>query len=224
MSGGLVEFALLFRLPTLRVLGLWCLRCRLCARALGRRGFGGGFRLWGVMDRYVAFLRGMNVGGRRIKNPELCAVFEGMGFVGVSAFLASGNVVFEWDGGVDAGTVEDGLREALGYEVPVFLRSADQVRTVAGYEPFEGFDGERDGKLQVVLLSEVPSEEARDAVMALSGDRDMLEVVGREMYWWPKGNLSDSGLDLKAVEEVLGLFTVRTKATVERLAKRFLVG
>ena len=177
------------------------------------------------MYRYVAFLRGMNLGGRRIKNVELCAVFEGLGFDGVSAFLASGNVVFEAenrDAGAVTEKVEVGLQEALGYEVPVFLRSADEVRGVARYVPFAEYEGERSGKLQVVLLSAVPSEEGREAVMELSGDEDMLEVVDREMFWWPKGNFLDTGLDLKVVEGILGPFTVRTKATVERLAKRFL--
>ena len=46
---------------------------------------------------YVAFLRGMNLGRRRIKNPELCAAFEDIGFTNVSAFLASGNVIFDAD-------------------------------------------------------------------------------------------------------------------------------
>ena len=32
--------------------------------------------------RFVAFLRGMNLGGRRIKNPELCAAVERIGFDG----------------------------------------------------------------------------------------------------------------------------------------------
>ncbi len=153
-------------------------------------------------------------------------MFEGLGYVNVSAFLASGNVVFESeDGGAVsvASVVEAGLRDALGYEVPVLLRSADEVEGIVGHEPFSGFVNERSGKLQVMLLADEPDQEARDSVMGLSGDEDMLELAGRELYWWPMGNLMDSGLDLRVVEGILGLFTVRTKATVERLAKRFLV-
>ena len=47
------------------------------------------------MNRNVAFLRGMNLGGRRLMNDELCSHFTALGFTGVSAFLASGNVLFE---------------------------------------------------------------------------------------------------------------------------------
>ncbi len=46
------------------------------------------------MERYVAFLRGMNLGNRRIKNEELRAEFEAMGFEEVATFRASGNVIF----------------------------------------------------------------------------------------------------------------------------------
>ena len=35
------------------------------------------------MERYVAFLRGMNLGGRRIKNDELRGAFEALGFADV---------------------------------------------------------------------------------------------------------------------------------------------
>ena len=69
------------------------------------------------MARYVAFLRGMNLGRRRIKNPELCAAFEDIGFKNVAAYLASGNVIFDADDAVTdsvAESIEFGLKESLG--------------------------------------------------------------------------------------------------------------
>ncbi len=83
------------------------------------------------MERYVAFLRGMNLGNRRIKNEELRALFEGLEFDQVATFRASGNVVFTAGGGGEqelAERIEAGLGEGLGYEVPVFLRSGSEVR------------------------------------------------------------------------------------------------
>ena len=47
------------------------------------------------MPRYVAFLRAINVGGHNTKMAELRRLFEGLGFSGVEAFIASGNVIFE---------------------------------------------------------------------------------------------------------------------------------
>lgn len=177
------------------------------------------------MPRYVAFLRGMNLGRRRIKNPELCASFEEIGFTNASAFLASGNVIFDAkDSDPDsvALSIEDGLRVSLGYEVPTFLRSADEVRSIANHQPFADVTAERSGKMQVVIVGSEVNQSARDSVLKLSNDADMLEIVGRELYWWPKGNFLDSQLDLNTLESILGPFTIRTKNTIERLALRFL--
>ena len=82
------------------------------------------------MDRYVAFLRGMNLGGRRIANEALRSHFETLGCEEVATFRASGNVIFAHEDEAPAkltARLEGGLRELLGYEVPVFLRSAAQV-------------------------------------------------------------------------------------------------
>ncbi len=177
------------------------------------------------MPRYVAFLRGMNLGRRRIKNPELCAAFEDIGFTNVSAFLASGNVIFDAadsDPAAVALSIEHGLRDSLGYEVPTFLRSADEVRSIASHQPFADITTERTGKMQVAIIGSEADQSARDSVLNLSNDADMLEMVSREIYWWPKGNFLDSQLDLDALEAILGPFTIRTKNTIERLAVRFL--
>ena len=46
--------------------------------------------------RYVALLRGINVGGKTlIKMADLRACAEGLGLDGVSTFIASGNLLFE---------------------------------------------------------------------------------------------------------------------------------
>ncbi len=47
------------------------------------------------MPRHIAFLRGINVGGHRVKMDELRRLFGELSFSDVSTFIASGNVVFE---------------------------------------------------------------------------------------------------------------------------------
>lgn len=91
------------------------------------------------MNRYVAFLRGMNLGGRRITNEALRSHFETLGCEDVATFRASGNVIFARAGRPASLTrlLEEGLAEALDYEVPVFLRSAKEVIAMAAYEPFD---------------------------------------------------------------------------------------
>lgn len=50
---------------------------------------------------YVAFLRGINVGGHAvIRMSELQRAFEGLGFENVRTVLASGNVIFDPPGAI----------------------------------------------------------------------------------------------------------------------------
>jgi uncharacterized protein (DUF1697 family) len=177
------------------------------------------------MARYVAFLRGMNLGNRRLKNPELKAELERLGFEEVATFRASGNVIFEAGGraGEAALTkkIEAGLADGLGYEVPVFLRSAAEVAAIAAYQPFPAKAvATSKGKLQVSLLAKKPSAKARDSVLALASDEDKLAFEGRELYWLPSGGILESELDLNAVDKALGKDTRRTMGTIEQIAAK----
>jgi uncharacterized protein (DUF1697 family) len=169
---------------------------------------------------HVAFLRGMNLGRRRITNPELVAAFEAIGFAGAVAFQASGNVLFDADARNDvAARIASGLERELGYPVPTFLRTADQVRRLAAAEPFPA-TGETRGKLQVTMLATVPDQAAIASAEALDTRADRIRVIGAEWFWWPIGGVSDSRLDLRALERALGAGTTRTQTTLQRISGR----
>jgi uncharacterized protein (DUF1697 family) len=183
------------------------------------------------MSAFVAFLRGMNLGGRRITNEELREHFERLGFASVATFRASGNVVFEHgNGGSEAdkqreqleGQIEKGLAGALGYEVPTFVRSADELCKIASEQPFPAAAVDRSrGKLQISLLAREPSERERAKVLSMATDEDALAFGPRELYWLPSGGISDSELDTDAIAGLLGSSTMRTKGTIEAIAARF---
>jgi uncharacterized protein (DUF1697 family) len=178
-----------------------------------------------AVERYVAFLRGMNLGGRRIKNEELRKEFEVLGFSDVACFRTSGNVVFTADEADQAklkARIEAGLGEALGYEVPVFLRGAEELQKVVEHEPFDSAALKSSkGKLQVAFLRAKPQASARKKALALRTVADRLAIEGRELYWLPKGGLSKSDLDLNAIGVALGLTTIRTMGTVEQIAAKY---
>lgn len=178
------------------------------------------------MDRYVAFLRGMNLGGRRIKNEELRRHFEEMGLEEVATFRASGNVVFatpkrEAEAKL-AQRVEGELGERLGYEVPVFLRGVEEVAAIAAREPFDPRAvAKSKGKLQVSFLRKKPSAAATRKALAAATAEDLLAIEGRELYWLPSGGISESDLDWKPIDAALGPGTIRTMGTVEQIAAKY---
>ena len=155
-------------------------------------------------------------------------MFEGMGFGDVGAFRTSGNVVFSAGRearGVLTKRIEEGLAKSLGYDVVIFVRTADEVRAIAEHQPFEPELVEAsNGKLQVSLLSGRPAKRAREGVLALATDEDRLAFGDRELYWLPSGGLLESRLHLDAVERLLGASTRRTKGTMEQLAAKYFAG
>jgi uncharacterized protein (DUF1697 family) len=157
----------------------------------------------------------MNVGGHRVKSEELRSLCEALGFADVGVFRASGNVVFT------AARVEEGLERALGYAVPTFMRTAEEVRSIAAAQPFDSSLVQASkGKLQVTMLPGAPTKRARQDALALSTEEDLLALEGRELYWLPSGGILDSALDLKTIAKLLGVGTTRTKNTLEQIAAK----
>jgi uncharacterized protein (DUF1697 family) len=178
------------------------------------------------VERYVAFLRGINLGNRRVKSPELIGHFEAIGFEDVATFRASGNVVFvDPDGDTEAKVqqrVEAGLEEGLGYDVATFLRSAKEVAAIAARDPFDAAAIEASkGKPQVVLLGRKPSAKAKTALDEIAPEGDLMVVEGRELHWLPTVGLSETELDTKALDAALGKGTTRTAGTIAAIATKY---
>ena len=177
------------------------------------------------MPTHAAFLRGVNLGPkRRIGADELRSMFTDMGFEDVDAFRTSGNVVF--GAGREprdrlTARIEKAMSKSLGFDVTVFLRTAAEVRRIAGHDPFPGASSA--GKLQVALLSDRPAARTRRAVLELATERgERLAFGERELYWLPSGGTRDSAPFLRAVAKLLGdETTMRTKQTIEKLAAKY---
>ncbi|MFC4602236.1 DUF1697 domain-containing protein [Rhodococcus kronopolitis] len=137
------------------------------------------------MARFVALLRGINVGGINIKMADLKAVFEGLGFDGVKTVLASGNVLFDSDR-TDLpalkAEIETGLRERFGYEAWIVLLDQPTLARIVDCFPFEA---DRDGWHPYVLLASDPA--ALDDLLASAdglalGD-EKLAMGDGVLYW-----------------------------------------
>ena len=93
------------------------------------------------MARYVAFLRGMNLGGRRITNERAADRLrrpraDRRRHLPRQRQRRLRRARRASRARTSRRRVEAGLAETLGYEVPVFLRSCEQVAAIAAREPF----------------------------------------------------------------------------------------
>jgi uncharacterized protein (DUF1697 family) len=135
------------------------------------------------MARYVALLRGINVGGKnQVRMADLRACFEGLGFRNVTTYIASGNVIFE--SGERSSTkltqrIEKALTKTFGYPAVVVVRSQAQMRSIVDKAP-KGYGSQpslyrsdvlflKPPKSATAALKIVPTKEGVDEVHAGPG-------------------------------------------------------
>ena len=109
-----------------------------------------------MMARFVAFLRGINVGGHNVRKEKLREAFSSLGFKNVTTYKQSGNAIFE-SSNTDAQElkkrIEDKLRLVLGFDATVLLRTMEQLRSIIEEEPFKNQNREGTSFLVTMLPS-----------------------------------------------------------------------
>jgi uncharacterized protein (DUF1697 family) len=110
------------------------------------------------MASYVAFLRGINVGGNnKIGMDELRQAFVSWGFANVKTVLASGNVIFEAKADARlARTIEQNISKSFGINVSAIVRTIDDIRALAKADPFKNIKVTPRARLYVTFLADRP--------------------------------------------------------------------
>ena len=178
------------------------------------------------MPKYVAFLRAINVGGHVVKMEQLRHAFEALEFSNVETLIASGNVIFE-SKSRSAQTlerkIEDYLEATLGYKVATFIRSPSDLAAVVQYKAFADSELKAEGNtLYIGFLSERPSEERIQSVLALSTQVNDFHIHNREVYWLRRRLLGESNFSGAPLERTLRMQTTfRNINTVKKLASKY---
>lgn len=175
-------------------------------------------------QRWIAFLRAINVGGHTVKMDHLRALFEALGFPRVETFIASGNVIFE-SPELDAQTLETRiaahLRQSLGYAVETFLRSPAELAETARREPF-GEAAAQARAIYVAFLPDPPSAEAQQKLLSYRTETDEFAICEREIYWLSRISMHESKFSGALLEKILQMpATMRNITTVKKMAAKY---
>jgi uncharacterized protein (DUF1697 family) len=137
-----------------------------------------------VTQRYLALLRGVNVGGHTVKMDRLRDLFADLGLDHVRTYIASGNVFFDTDEAPDAlaPRVEEHLAQVLGFEVPTILRTPEEVAAVLEGAPFKGITPAPDERFCVTFTREVIPSGVAPPMASPSGDMEIVGVGDRVAY------------------------------------------
>ena len=91
------------------------------------------------MQTWVAFLRGINVGGNTmVSMKELAAICTHMGFLDVQTYLNSGNIIFKspLPEAELQKALEQELSEKTGKDIRVVIRSSGDLEQMIDCNPF----------------------------------------------------------------------------------------
>ncbi len=139
----------------------------------------------GLVTRYAAMLRGINLGSRnRVAMPALRELFEALRFTDVETHVQSGNVAFSASSKPDAAVIAKRIARDLGVESPVIVRSATELGKLVDGNPFKGDAG----AFHVTLLAAKPKAADVKAIDVEKFAPDEFAVVGKDVYLrCPKG-------------------------------------
>ena len=179
-------------------------------------------RMQGTMP-HVALLRGINVGGKnKMSMAALAEVFTRAGCADVRTYIQSGNVVFvaaQASAKRISSLVSQQIRERFGFDVPVVIRTAEELRRVAANNPFLRRVVDT-GSLHVAFLAAAPDSRR---VASLDPNRscgDAFQVVGREVYLHLPNGVARTKFTNNYFDATLAtVSTIRNWRTVSKLVE-----
>jgi len=182
------------------------------------------------VTRWVALMRGVNVGRRRLAMADLRRALEDAGCAEVATYLQSGNAVAEVPvaAGASATSVAAWFEEVIGavagFEVPVVVRTAAEMADVVAANPYPDAGGTA---LHVVFYRPGPepgpvAEQAIAGIDPAAFAPEACTARGDDLYLFLPGGIGRSALakagDAAARRRPALIGTARNWNTVTRLA------
>ncbi|MEO7538854.1 MAG: DUF1697 domain-containing protein [Pyrinomonadaceae bacterium] len=173
--------------------------------------------------KYVALLRGINVGGNNmIKMETLRSTFESLGFENVTSYINSGNLSFEAsaaDDAVLAKKIHDAIQSEFEFDISVMVRSSTEIDEIIANNPYIGqFESDKD--MHVFFLASELSSDQTKSLLEKNSEEEMIAVNGRTIYYLLKMSIIDSVLGKGFIDKKIKVpATARNWRTVKKLAE-----
>ncbi|NNL31703.1 MAG: DUF1697 domain-containing protein [Flavobacteriaceae bacterium] len=176
----------------------------------------------GKKQKYVAFLRGINVGGHhKVPMAELKEVLQKMKFDNVITLLNSGNIIFESsEENIDKleTQIAKQLERSFGFSVPTLIRTKDAILNLIEKDPFKVIAANKDIRLYVSFIRagntvnlELPWQTKDNAYQILHAENEIISsVLDLSVFQTPKA--------MNTLEKFYGKdITTRNWKTIKRI-------
>ncbi len=172
------------------------------------------------MNKKVAILRGINVGGKRkILMADLKAMCQKLGWKNVVTYIQSGNLIFEssQQNTELENVLENAIKEKFGFEVPVIVRRLNELQALIDNNPFYNHDADVN-QLHLTFLKESPTAENTDKTLSYNYEPDKFEIDNKAVFIFCAGKYHQSKLTNNFFEKSLKVgATTRNWKTVLKL-------
>jgi uncharacterized protein (DUF1697 family) len=159
------------------------------------------------VGKFVALLRGINVGGHgKVPMAELRPLCEGLGWEKVATYIQSGNVVFAAAGTAAAlgAKLENALDAKFGFRPAVIVRSAADWNALARANPFPKESDAEPNRLLVGLSREKPKSGAADALQERAAAGERVRLAGDALWFHYPDGVGTSKLTPSLIDKAAG--------------------
>ncbi|MBP9779271.1 DUF1697 domain-containing protein [Candidatus Gracilibacteria bacterium] len=172
------------------------------------------------MQKYVALLRGINVGGnKKVEMSRLKTCFEEMGHEDVTTYINSGNVIFSSDNS-DFSKIEEKLKTTFGFDIPVILRSRENILQLV-YQIREEWKNDTEQKTDVLFLTpEYANENSLELIKIIPEIDNLIYLDGAIIWNIDRVNYNRSGMNKFIGTIIYKNMTARNINTVRKLAEK----
>lgn len=178
------------------------------------------------MTKYVALLRGINVGGNnKVEMKKLRTVFEALGFSDVVTYINSGNVIFassRKDATNFVSEIETALRKTFGFAVKTIVRDEKNIRAIEKAVPSD-WSNDTKQRTDILFLWKEYAKKSTLKLITINTDIDTLAYASGAIIWHmaDRKHYTKSGLRKFIGTEVYKHMTARNINTVRKLVSLF---
>ncbi len=176
------------------------------------------------MPVFVSLLRGINVMGNKvILMADLKKLFEKLGFLIVTTYIQSGNVVFA-DEKKSAkeleATIKDAIKRRFKFDVEVLVLELSELEKIVSKNPFDGGKLKTGERIYFTILSQIPLKEKIVELLKIESAGDEIKLIGKTVYVLCRKGYANSVFNNNFIEKILMVnATTRNLETTEKLVE-----
>lgn len=176
-------------------------------------------------ERYVAFLRGINVGGHhKVPMAELHLIMEEQGFENVITLLNSGNVIFDSTNKYPDDLekiISKKLEKTFNFSVPTIIRDSKSIMEIFNDAPFQHEEMHKDIRLYISFLRKQSQIDLATPWASSDNAYRIIEIRETSILSVLDLSVSKTTNTMENLEKIFGKdITTRNWNTIERIVNK----